>query len=372
MSLQIIGPPLTPALDQQPASANGNAKLIGLFKALALRNSARVDIPIIGDSNTEGNGTSGIGSRWVDIATTALRQQHPTASKLAAGGLGFLPFLLTGSTTFSLPFTVTGSPGAFEGLGPNRWALQAAGTCTVAYTAPTGSSSLKIMYADASVAGSFTWKINSGSTTTITNGGTGDGKLSASITISAGQILTIAWVSGTVFLEGIFQYSGDETLGITLDACGHFGWACSDWNGTYSGFDWRPSLAIMAPSAIGIMLGSNDAIEVTAATFQANLLTLITYLRGNSTLTSIPYLLIIPPEVGPDASTIDTGGWAAYVAAMRALEASDSLIHCIDLNYRFPAEPVDTHSLYYSDATHFSNAGAALAGEYVAAGIGIH
>jgi lysophospholipase L1-like esterase len=250
------------------------------------------------------------------------------------------------------------------------------GAQSYTWTAPAGTTSVKIMYFDAGVAGSFTWKINSGGTTTITNAGTLEGALSAGITITSGQVLTIAWVSGSAFPEGIIHYAGDESSGLTFHGCGHFGWnsgtGSAGWQQAGSGFDWRPAIAKLSTGAVAIMLGINDATSgggnFTGAQFQTSITTMITYLRGNASLASLPVLLLIPYKA--NETVVDAGGWAAYAAALRAIEASVSQVHCIDLNYRMPSIASDTNSLYY-DTVHPANAGHAVAGEIVAAGVRI-
>ena len=369
-----------PYVDQDPANQAGllgTAGITQLAAAIADRNSARCDIAIIGDSVTEGNGATTFTGRWIANANRAIRNAYPTTANGTAGGLGFIPIASTGETTYTWP--VTGPADNYIGIGPVRWCKNGqSSAATYTWTAPAGTTSVKIMYYDSSASGSFTWQINSGSTTTITNGGTGDGKLSADIAITSGQVLTLAWASGNCFIEGIVHYASDESSGITLHGCGHYGWnsgtGTSGWLQTGPGYDWRPATAALASAAVGIMLGINDCQstggDFTASQYQTAMSNLITYLQGNASLANLPLLLIA--EYQPDVTTVDPGGWPAYVAALRSLAAANSNTHVIDLSYRMPsvASDFDSGALYY-DSVHPSNLGHALVGEIIAAGLRI-
>jgi lysophospholipase L1-like esterase len=372
---------ITPYPDQQQASTFGlvsSGGLTGLYAAIANRNNARVDIPVIGDSITEGQGAATAGGRWIAQANRAIRARYPTTANLAAGGTGYIALQSGGVTTFTWPFTLASGTFTPIALGPTRRAPNMSTTISYTWTAPAGTTSVRIVYFDAAVAGSFTWKIGAGGTTAITNGSTGDGALSASIPITSGQVLTIAWASGSAFPEGIIHYAGDESSGITFHACGHFGWNSGTgslgWQQTGSGFDWRPAIAAVASAAVGIMLGVNDAQasggNFTGTQFAASITALITYLRGNSSLASLPVLLIVPFQ--PSAALVDPGGWAAYAAAIRSVAAATASCAVIDLNYRMPsaASGFNGGALYF-DSLHPSSLGHALIGEVAAAGIKI-
>lgn len=379
----LVGAALAPYVDQLPAlaaGATGAALLQALRSAIANRDLSRCDIPVIGDSITEGQGATAMANRWTSRATRALRTAYPTLANGSSGGLGFIPVLNSGETTFTWPVTRTaGSASTYIGVGPTRLAssMNSGNTPTFQWTAPAGTTSVKIMYFDSSVAGSFSYKVNSGATTTVTNANTGDGKLTAAVPITGGQVLTIAWVSGNAFVEGIVHYAGDESSGITLHSCGHFGWnsgtGTSGWMQAAAGFDWRPSVAALIPSggAVAIMLGTNDSEPAggnfTGQQFQASLQALVTYLRGYSGLTNKPLLLVIPYQ--PNVTTVDPGGWAAYAAAIRAVAAANIATYVIDLNYRLPS--VASGGGLYADTVHPSDLGHGLIGETVGAALKI-
>lgn len=365
--------------DQVPALASGltaSSPLMILHTAIANRDNARVEIPVIGDSITEGQGATQFTNRWVASANRAMRAVYPTVANGAAGGLGFIPLANTGEDTYTWPVTaVSGSAASFL-IGPVRDCQQVTGTASWTFTAPAGTTSVQVMYFDAGVSGSFTYKVGSGSATTVTNAGSGIDTFTSSIPLASGQVLTIAWASGDAFIDGIVHFAGDEASGITFHGCGHFGWDAGvstdpgAWNQTLeSGFNWNLGIAALDPAAIMIMLGTNDAStdggDYSAADFQVNLGTLVTYLQSEGgSLASVPIVLVIPYQ--PDVVFAD-GSWPPYVAAIRGAAAAIPNAYVIDLNYRLPtvASDFDGDALY-ADTIHPTDLGHALIGEIVA------
>ena len=354
------------------AGPSGNVGLFWLLAALAGRNLAVCSIPVIGDSITEGMGATLFADRWVSVANRASRSRWPTVANGSSGGWGFIPLTTTGETTYTWPIATAGSGGVIGSrtFGPVRQAvgLSASGT-TYTFTAPAGTTSVKVMYYNSGDGAQFSYKVNSGAATTVTASGTAaDGALTSSITMTSGDVLTLAWVSGSIWLEGVIHYAGDESSGVTWHGCGHFGWNTgtggTGWNQTQAqGVDWRASIAALSPSAVAIDLATNDAgVSISAAQSAANLSTLITYLRGNATLAPLPFLLVIP-VFGADSAS------QQYAAGQRGLLASTENLWFIDMNYRILSSGY-APSLYY-DALHPDNAGHALYGETAAAGVRI-
>jgi lysophospholipase L1-like esterase len=370
--------------DQQPAQATGLTGASGttlLQAAIANRNNAPCNIVVIGDSITEGVGASSFANRWVTQANRAVRDTYPASVNGTAGGLGFIPIETTGIAPFTWPITAaTGTnPADFtEGdLGPVRQGLFLYGTCTFTFTAPAGTTSVKVMYNDQSGAGTFSYKVGAGAATNVSNAGTNLDILTADIPLTSGQVLTIAWVSGSVYVDGIIHYAGDETSGITFHGCGHQGWDASagaqGWNKPEQfSLNWIQCFNALAPSAIMVMLGTNDQSRVTAPVFQANLAAFIAALQAQNGLISLPLIPVI--TYAPAGATDDPGGWPAYAAAMRSDAAPLNASHVIDLNYRMPSvsSGFDGGALYsIPNPGHPTNLGHALIGEIVAAAVRI-
>jgi lysophospholipase L1-like esterase len=381
---------LAPYADEDPAAQAGltsgpaltGTGLTGLYAAIANRNNARVDIPIIGDSITESQGATTFGASFPQQANRAIRAAYPTTANLASGGQGFIPLEKTGENTFIWP--ITGNGGTGVDLGPVRRTVNASSANSWTWTAPAGTTSVRIMYFDAPQAGTFSWQIDAGATTNISNTSTSKEILSASIPITSGHVLTIAWVSGNVYLDGIVHYANDESSGITFHGCGHNGWtagpAAFGWNqpeNSGGSFNWAQTYANGFPNvaAIGIMLGVNDANAAvgnfTADQFQANLIALVSTIRTSAAaLNNIPVILIVPWKA--NETFADPGGWPPYAIAAHAAAASMSFAHVIDLNYRMPSVISNFNGgVLYADTIHASNMGYALMAEIVAAGMAI-
>lgn len=372
--------------DQLPAAEYGtalSAGLTSLMAAVANRDSQRIDIPVIGDSITEGQGASAFTSRWIAKANEAVRQAYPTAAVGSGGGLGFIPFQSTGETSFTWPVSLaSGSVGDILDLGPVRQSTGFTTTTAVwHWTAPAGTTGVQIAYYDGSTPGGFTYQVAAGAVVPVANTAALRDALTAVIPITAGQVLTIsATANGNCFITGLLHYAGDENSGITFHGCGHFGWVAgtrvpNGWNQpeTFS-LNWAQAYVNAFPNtcAIGIMLGINDADTTdanrTAAQFGSDLTGLISTIRGaDSRLASIPLLLI--NEYQPGITVADPAGWGAYGTAERAVGAAVGHSWVTDLPYRMPAN--NGSAPYWSDPYHPTNLGHALIGAIVGAGLRI-
>lgn len=343
---------------------------MGIAEAIAARNSVPCNIPVIGDSITEGQGASTFANRWINQASIAARALYPTTGNGSNGGLGFIPVTGTGSNSFTWPMTGQGGGTILDG--PVR-AENYFTTGDFAFTAPSPTTSVRIMYYANGTGDQFSYQVNSGTVTTVTDSAnTGDGALTSSIPMTSGDVLTVQWVSGTNYIAGVVHYNGDENSGITFHGCGHYGWqfgntGAFDWNQVgldQSGFPWPPSLAAFDPAAIGIFLGVNDARNFDSAQFQANGETFINYLQTYPGL-NVPLLVIIPYEA--NESFDDVGGWAAYVTALQNIAAAYPGSTVVNLSALM--QPVADDPGYYADTLHPNDEGHALIGGYVAAGL---
>ena len=357
-------------------AATGNAGLLGLATAIGNRNNARVDIPVIGESITEGQGATAFTNRWIANANRAIRARYPTVANGSSGGLGFIPIQTTGETSYTWPISLASGGASNTDVGPVRYATFQTGASSYTWTAPAGTTSVKIMYFDLPLAGSFTYQVDSGGTTTVTNTGTSTDLLTTSISITSTHVLTIAWASGDVSIDGIIHYASDESSGITFNGCGHYGWGAVNWvQPETNGVGWAQAMTAFSPAAIGILIGAGDAEtddgNLTAAQFQVNLQILVNLLRAQAALASVPILFGIEYQI--NKTFADPGGWPAYTAATRAVQAATPNSGILaDLNYRMPSIASNWDSgVLYADTNHPTNLGHALAGEIIAAGIRI-
>lgn len=373
-------PDLLPALEH---GLTGSSGLTGLYTAIANRDTGRCDIVCIGDSITEGEGALTFAEIWVEQANRAMREAYPTVANGSKGGLGFVPVFTTGETSYTWPWTlVSGTPGTLD-LGPVRECLFTSAACSVSWTAPAGTTSVKVMYYDGSsgTAGTFSVSKNGGAATNFSNGMTGVDKLTSSITMTGGDVLTVAWVSGTIAIDGLVHFAGDEASGITFHEAGHYGWdagtTSTGWTQPETfGLNWAQVYAggfPTVPACIMIFLGANDANTYTAAQYQANITALIALIRAQTGLANVPIWLVA--SYTNSGTPVDPGGWPAYVAALRAIATVTPFSHVTDLSYRFPSQGSNFNggALYFNAGSgplggHPSVAGHALIGEIIAAG----
>ena len=281
-----------------------------------------------------------------------------------AGGLGMVPILDIVTPPFTSPWA--GSGGTTNDVGPMRYGLWLTAAGSYVFTAPNPTTSVRIMYYNATsgTPGTFSYQVNSGTVVNVSNSAPVaiDGALTSSIPMNPGDTLTISWVSGSAFPEGVVHYAQDESTGITFHDCGHYGYTTVNWLATGSGLDWRPSIAslISTSGAFGVFLGLNDWNtsngDETAATFQTNLENLIAYLRGTSTLASLPMLLVIPYK--SNVTYADSGGYPAYVTAIQNAATADGNAQVVNLGLTMA--PVATNPGYYADTVHPNDAGRLL------------
>lgn len=381
--------PLTKYPDLMPAFETGLTGADGITPlqlAIAERNTAHADILLIGDSNTEGQGATAFGNRAVAQANRAIRAAYPTTANGASGGLGFIPFGSTGETSFTWPITLaSGSLGDILDLGPVRRSTGfTTSTAVWTFTAPAGTTGVRVCYYDGSAPGGFTYQVNAGTVNTVDNTGVLLDAHTSVIPMTAGDVLTIsATGSANCFITGIIHYAGDENSGITIHGCGHYGWTSgtqvNGWNQAETfALNWAQAFINSFPNtvALAIMLGINDADagdgNRTGPQFQSDMQGLLDTIRGaDPALSTMPILLI--PEFSPGITVADPQGWPAYVAALRGLQAADTNTRVTaDLSYRLPPVGADWQGgVLYSDNYHWSDAGSRLAGEIIAAGMRI-
>jgi lysophospholipase L1-like esterase len=342
-----------------------------IAQVLATAHGQRVDIPVIGDSVTVGQGADAMSARYAAVLNGLLRSRFPGAGAGSGGGLGFIPLYSTGLTTYTWPVNVTGDTSTIT-LGPVRDDSAVGDAATWTWTAPSGSTSVKIMYYNPAIVGSFTYQVGSGSVVTVNNTGAGpngnDGQLTSSIPISGGQVLTISFNTGDIFVAGIVHYAGDENNGVTVHALGHSGWTSDTsgigWQQPIDAFDYRPAVSALVPGAgaLGIFLGLNDSwtggSDASAATFQSTLSSLISLLRGNSTLAALPLLIIGAYEQDRPMA----GAWPGYTSAMQAVAGATGA-QFVDLSLAMG--PVVDDPGLYADEVHPNDSGHLLIAQTV-------
>jgi lysophospholipase L1-like esterase len=347
-------------------SATRASVLLPFHAALANRDNAGVSIGVLGDSITEGQGATAFDRRWIARLRDSLRARYPTTG-LTGGGRGFIAGVGTGQTTFTWPTTRGGGPTTSTGFGPKRASLNMGAGTSVTFTL-TGTSC--DLYCFRGTTGVLSVTVDGGTATNVDTTGTAlDGiKYRIPLGAAGAHTVVVAYASGgNSRLHGVIEYNGDETKGIQVHDCGHFGWntgsGAAGWIQT--GSTWQPSVAALARDLLVIALGTNDGSNgITAAQHATNLTTLIAALRAAYTTigaTAPPIALV--PYGGPSNMA---GTWADYVAAEKALAAADPAMIVLDLSLRLPNAATNTVGLYADGTGHPADRGHGLIGDLVA------
>lgn len=352
------------------AAGSAQAAMMPWRAALANRAASRCDVVFLGDSITEGQHATSETLRFLAGMRSGLRARFPFPGQ-PTGGRGFLGVATSGESSFTWPAVLAGSPAAGTTLGPkSQFVNLSSGSTTVTYSL-TGDSA-DIFWTQVPFGGTFGWKVDSGSVTSVsTNGGSiVDGKVTHISLGSAGaHTLTLSWVSGgTASMTGVVEYNGDFSSGIQTHDAGHFGWATSSWVSVLSGGATGPAAAIasLTPNLIVITLGVNDQFaNVAPATFQSNTQSIISSLKAQLTAPYPAFLLnMLPPRSGQSGYTY---GWAPYVDAawnVASLDTSGvggtSVVSVADFTQgpRMLGADTDTYGNWQSgDLVHPSNQG---------------
>jgi lysophospholipase L1-like esterase len=296
------------------------------------------------------------------------------------GGRGFLGVATTGESSFTWPAVIAGSPAPGATLGPkSNFVNLATGAQTITYTLVGDSAD--IMWTQVAFGGTFSWQVDGGTVNTVSTNGSGtvDGKIThISLGTMGTHTLVLAWSSGaTASMTGVTEYCGDYAAGIHVHDAGHFGWQTSSWVSTLASGAAGPAAAIAAlnPAAVLICLGTNDQdVNVTPATYAANLQQIITYLKAELTAPYPAFVLVmLPPRTLQSTYTYP---WAQYVAQAWAVAAADtsgpggtSIVSVMDFTQgpRLPGADTDVYGIWQAaDLVHPSNLGHQAFGDMLA------
>lgn len=323
-----------------------------------------------GDSVTEGQGSSTVAGRWTNQTLNGLRTKYPVSG--VTGGFGYMPAFYGTygpDSQWSTDPTLNGNAsqnvavddgndgqqfGNGAGLGMLTVTLRSGGSDTFRIT----GTSIDILYNYGS--GTFSYSVDSGGATNVSAGGGSGatGSKHVAFSSSGSHTVTISGVSGSVILEGIMTYNGDENKGIRL------------YNGAQSGTtsgDFAAQAANMAAivanvkaDLVTIEIGGNDYNRQSGPPSQtaANIKTMVNDIRsaGNAVghVPSIVIVIVYPISGGNDSFGYND---AAYNAAIKSVATADSSLGFLDFT-SFGATAGQPNSLLSSyDNSHPSNAG---------------
>lgn len=378
----LLAPPARESKRGQQSLETQRARALRVFyAALADRRSNPCNIVVMGDSMTEGQGATVWGARWVDRFRDQMRQKFPVTG--VTGGVGYISTTngLTGGSSSIFPVAHSGTVTTNSQSGPKKRsrAFSASGHIT---TWTVVGTAVDLVYWQGTGTGTVKWSVDGGSTTNQSTVG-GSSASGTTFRISLGtagvHTVTVEWVSGTSYIEGLIVYNGDETTGVRVHEAGRSGFSAYQWdqvNHENASTAWARAVGQLNPHLLIIALGINDWAQSTAnggaagtaADYKTYLKSLIADVRSNTTID--PSIMLLSYAT-PNASPYDTAySFAQYADVCEQIAAEDAEVCTLDLGLRIPKVLGDTLSLY-SDTTHFTNKGHALAADLVMQVIGV-
>ena len=345
----------------QSVQGSAAAVLRPWWVAVAARATRRANALCIGDSITAGYGATAQANRWISCLAVNARLRLG----LPAGGRGYLPGANTITGGYPWPVTPAGGAtvapaGSTWGLNHSIVALTAAGqTLTWALNGTTAV----IMYLKGTALGTFSYSVDGGAATNVvtTAGSNTDGNL---VTVALGaagpHTLTLAWVSGTNFIDGVFEQNGDETSGIQFHDAGHGGFTSAQWAAMTGGtqtYSWTAAIGALDPDLVIVELGANDAAAaVSPAVYASNIQSMISSMNASLSAPLPPVVFMM--QGAPAGPPGGDSAWTNYVEALYGVTgAIPNGAIMLDMRYRMP--PADANPNYgiYFDSVHPNNTG---------------
>lgn len=298
------------------------------YANLAGRSVTPAQILVIGDSISEGHGSSTLIRRWQNVLMRNLRARVPTlgldlGSVTDGAEWPYISAHYATSWPTGIPCTLAGNWTAADQFGLGKRAVQLNdGTASAVFTF-TGTS-CRLLYTRGSGAGVCRIVVDGGTATTVDSyqaTGTAVGTWTSAALSRGAHTVTVTrdptTASGrSVFVEGLLTFDGDETTGIRVVDGAHSGaWAQNFTTDT----GWATSAAAVGPFGLLIYaLGTNDfGGGRTRAQFKADTQTMIATLRGNGFAGSV-LLLGLWKGYGRDETA-----WADYLAVLSEVAAAD-------------------------------------------------
>jgi lysophospholipase L1-like esterase len=320
---------------------------------------------VVGDSLFEGQGQDSLSARAIARIGRALHRRLGVAGA-SPPDVTSIP-MVNASPTLSALTPWSGGLSADLTYGWGSRGVTLSGTPTITVTA----DKVTLIAAATTAAGSYTYTVDGGAPVTVTTGGQAanlDGGIRTTVTLGAvggSHTIALASASGTVHFDAILVFNGDQASGLHIIDSSHSGFQSVSTTFTNYGH----LAQAVPPDLVVIEFWSNDQTSnVTAATFQSNIQTLISTIKAGCTTAgahSPSFLLVAVANNSNDTGA--TVKRSAYIAAMQAVAAADpSNVVFFDLAGRVPAANASDNLGLYYDGIHWNNAGAAFVADALA------
>lgn len=338
--------------------------------ALAARATTPARVMVWGDSRAEGQGATTLANRWQSKFAAGMRAAFPTTGVTTYAENNYAAFNLISTSLASLTLwtgkTVASSPNNF-GLGTRCSILSAAGQGA---TLPFTGTAFKLAYVASNVASSFSYTVDGGAPVTVSwpAGSVADGR---TVTVTGladtSHTVVVAWLSGTVYIEGAHQFRGEYAKGIQVFDAGHSGTRSGTTYGASRTY-MTQSTATVNPHLIIVVLGTNDfGGSIVPATYRTEMEANITAWRAGCT-TPPTIVLTLDWERGPTIPA-QAYPWADYLQQLRDIAAADTGVMLFDLQAQFPNYTDNATGYIAADDTHETDAGQARRAQLVQAAV---
>lgn len=343
---------------------NAAAGLAGLDKWRTAYASGKAQMVVIGDSITEGTGTSIINNRWQNVLQSNLRALRASLY-VGASEFPFIPaFPVTSAagkpSTTNLPvakrLNTVGISGRSAGLAVTSEYVEFSfyGTSFgLMYYSGSTSGYVQVtidgVAKPAFDANSVRLKVNSDPAKVWSSGPLPRARHTVRVSLGAAST-----GSESLWLEGLVTYDNDETTGIRILDGGFHGGNSGSFNQASRGNQAAAILAAGGADLVVIGFGVNDA-ATPLATFRANIKAFIDEYRAAGLTPS--FLLLGMYKV----NTKTTEDWSGYLAQLASIAHADSGVAFLDLGRHMPDVPTPFGASegldLFRDALHPNDAG---------------
>lgn len=298
-----------------------------------------VNVLAVGDSITEGTGTSTLSSRWINVA-----QNHLRNAVGATQGAAF-PFIPAKYATSAPGQPVTSSGNVTDnsatGLGWRAVDIRDdTGKVTFTFT----GTSAAVVVSKASGTGIMSVTVDGGTPVTYdTNSANGGGSGAflwpvPAITARGVHTVTIhrdpATATGrTILLHGLATWDGDEAMGVRVHDSGHHGWGYTTTNQARIDSLGVTLAGVVKPDLIISAFGTNDIGKNDPAGYRASAQAYLD--KYHSAAPGVPVLLVHMYRIQAHTEAQNS----AYRAVLAELAAADPLVEFVDLRRHMPDIP---------------------------------
>lgn len=336
--------------------------LIPWFAALANRHNNRVDVGWLGDSLVEGYPVASWENTLQGHLRTLLQNRFPIMGTTYGKARGFVgvpsnAYLTTAPTSSASAFGWAFTGGTHDdaagwGAKYSTWLATATGQKAI-LTLPNPVTSFDIKHIKGSAggaAGGYS-AVDGGAHVPFATNNATDLAATLHVATAANSTIEIGWNgTGGVFLDGIVEYDGNETVGFAVHNLGIGGAQVATWLTHHSPAGWPQSIAALNLDLLIIQLGGNEYLHaIGSATYQTNMTALIAIIRAAGI--TCPIVLMLPY----DGTPLVGGGeqLQKYADAANAIAAADYSIMVVEHAPRMPnAGDAVTYNLFYTDQIH--------------------